>query len=194
MVSVVQNAWAAAKRRANVILVVDTSGSMNGDKLTGVQAALRTFLAQIPSDQERLGLVEFNSGVTNVIEMDTLAKNRGALDARDRRLASQRQHRVPGRRAHRVSAAPTDRRSGAHQRDCGDDRWPRERVGVTLQQLVDEVRTGNQKVPVIIFSVAYGNDADMKLLESLSTTSGGQVRAGTPETIRDLYKILSSYF
>jgi len=42
--------------------------------------------------------------------------------------------------------------------------------------------------------VAYGNDADMKLLESLSTTSGGQVRAGTPETIRDLYKILSSYF
>ena len=48
--------------------------------------------------------------------------------------------------------------------------------------------------PVIIFSVAYGNDADMRLLETLSTPSGGQVRAGTPETIRDLYKILSSYF
>ena len=34
----------------------------------------------------------------------------------------------------------------------------------------------------------------MKVLETLAQASGGQVRVGTPETIRELYKILSSYF
>ncbi len=194
VVSVVQNAWAAAKRRANVILVVDTSGSMKGEKLTNVQAALRTFLAQIPSDQEKLGLVEFNSTVTSIIEMDTLAKNRGALtreidglqangntaflDAV--RTAYRRLQQTGDPERINAVVAMTDGRENASR--------------VTLQQLADEVRTGNQKVPVIIFSVAYGSDADFKVLQTLAEASGGQARAGTPETIRELYKILSSYF
>ncbi len=65
---------------------------------------------------------------------------------------------------------------------------------VTLQQLTDEIRAGNRKLPVVIFAIAYGSDADYKVLEALAQASGGQVRAGTPETIKELYKILSSYF
>jgi hypothetical protein len=65
---------------------------------------------------------------------------------------------------------------------------------VTLQQLVNEIREGNKTVPVLVFCVAYGSDADYKVLQALADAGGGQVRAGAPETIRDLYKILSSYF
>jgi len=190
----VQNAWAAAKRRTNVILVVDTSGSMKGDKLTNMQAALRTFLAQIPSDQERIGLVEFNSTVTSIIELDTLAKNRGALtrevdglqangntaflDAV--RTAYRRLQQTGDPERINAIVAMTDGRENASR--------------VTLQQLADEMRASNQKTPIIVFSVAYGSDADMKVLDTLAKASGGQVRTGTPETIRELYKILSSYF
>jgi len=194
VVAVVQNAWAAAKRRTNVILVVDTSGSMKGDKLTNMQAALRTFLAQIPSDQERIGLVEFNSTVTSIIELDTLAKNRGALtrevdglqangntaflDAV--RTAYRRLQQTGDPERINAIVAMTDGRENASR--------------VTLQQLADEMRASNQKTPIIVFSVAYGSDADMKVLDTLAKASGGQVRSGTPETIRELYKILSSYF
>ncbi len=194
VVVVVQNAWAVTKRRANVMLVVDTSGSMRGEKLANMQIALRTFLTQIPSDQERIGLVEFNTTVTSIIELDTLAKNRGALlreidglqangntaflDAV--RTAYRRlQQSSDGERINAI-VAMTDGRENASV--------------ITLQQLVAEIRAGNQKTPVIIFSVAYGSDADMKILEALAEASGGQVRIGTPETIRELYKILSSYF
>lgn len=194
VVAVVQNAWAATKRRANVILVVDTSGSMRGDKLTNMQIALRTFLAQIPNDQERIGLVEFNSTVTSIIELDALAKNRGALTREIDSLQAngntafldavrtayrRLQQSSDGERINAI-VAMTDGRENASR--------------VTLQQLAAEVRAGNQKTPVIIFSVAYGSDADMKVLETLAEASGGQVRTGTPETIRELYKILSSYF
>ncbi|MGC8782430.1 MAG: VWA domain-containing protein, partial [Anaerolineae bacterium] len=194
VVAVVQNAWAAAKRRANVILVVDTSGSMRGEKLTNVQAALRTFLAQIPSDQERIGLVEFNSTIVNIIELDTLAQNRAALtreidglqangntaflDAV--RTAYRRLQQTGDTERINAIVAMTDGRENASR--------------VTLQQLTAEIRAGNQKLPIIIFAIAYGSDADYKLLENLAQASGGQVRAGTPETIKELYKILSSYF
>ena len=44
VLDVVREAWLANKRRTNVELVVDTSGSMEGDKIDNVQTALATFL------------------------------------------------------------------------------------------------------------------------------------------------------
>ena len=49
-------------------------------------------------------------------------------------------------------------------------------------------------VPVVIFCIGYGSDADVATLRSLAESSGGQYFAGDLDTIRRLYKILSSYF
>ena len=194
VVQVVQNVWALTKRKTNVFLVVDTSGSMNGDKLDNAQAALKTFLAQIPTDQERVGLVEFNSGVANIIELDTLGANRaeltGAVNSLEAggntalldavRTAYWRLQRQADPERINAIVAMTDGKENAS--------------AVAIGQLVDEIRQGNQQVPVIIFSIAYGSDADYNMLEALAEASGGQVKQGTTETIRELYKILSTYF
>lgn len=194
VVSVVQNVWALTKRKTNVFLVVDTSGSMRGDKLNNAQAALRTFLAQIPSDQERVGLVEFNSGVVNIIELDTLAHNRATLtrEIDDLRAngntalldavhtAYKRLQQTGDPERINAIVAMTDGRENAS--------------AISLRQLTSEIRVRNQDLPVVIFCVAYGQDADYDVLQNLADASGGQVREGTTETIRDLYKILSSYF
>ena len=58
-----------------------------------------------------------------------------------------------------------------------------------------EIQIGNQGgVPVVIFCIAYGGDADYDTLRAIAEASGGQVREGTEQTIRELYKLLSSYF
>ena len=49
---------------------------------------------------------------------------------------------------------------------------------ITLRQLVNEIQAGNQRVPVVIFCVAYGSDADYEMLQALADASGGQVRDG----------------
>lgn len=194
VVQVVQNVWALTKRKTNVFLVVDTSGSMDGDKLDGAKAALRTFLAQIPSDQERVGLVEFNTGVANIIELDLLANNRSilnnsvdSLDANGNTALLDGVRTAYGRLqqagdAERINAivAMTDGRENASM--------------VTLRQLEREIQSGNQNLPVVIFCIAYGRDADYDVLQAIAGASGGQVREGDEETIRELYKILSSYF
>jgi Ca-activated chloride channel family protein len=194
VVSVVRNAWALTKRKANVFLVADTSGSMEGEKLQNARAALRAFLSQVPSNQERVGLVEFNSDVVNVIELDTLANNRAALsreiDSLEAggntalldavRTAYLRLQRQADPERINAIVAMTDGKENAS--------------AISLQELASQIRQGNRDIPVVIFAVAYGRDADYDVLQTLAGASGGQVRAGTPETIRDLYKILSTYF
>ncbi len=194
VVQVVQNVWALTKRKTNVFLVVDTSGSMQGDKLGSAKVALRTFLAQIPSDQEKVGLVEFNTNVANIIELDLLSNNRAVLNsAVDGLTANGNTALLDGVRVaygrlqqnadpERINAivAMTDGRENASM--------------VSLRQLVGEIRANNSNLPVVIFCIAYGSDADYAVLQAIADASGGQVREGNEETIRDLYKILSSYF
>jgi len=66
---------------------------------------------------------------------------------------------------------------------------------VWLDDLVAAIEKGNEAgIPVVIFCVAYGSDADYVTLDALAEASNGQVRQGDLSTIRDLYKVLSTYF
>jgi len=63
----------------------------------------------------------------------------------------------------------------------------------SLGRLVSELEQ-NYPIQVVVFSIAYGDDADMDTLRWIAEPTGGQVRSGDPETILDLYRVLSTYF
>jgi hypothetical protein len=66
---------------------------------------------------------------------------------------------------------------------------------ISLGRLTGIMRDGNQSgVPVLVFAIAYGGDADYNTLRALADATGGQVYEGNLETIRQLYKVLSTYF
>jgi Ca-activated chloride channel family protein len=66
---------------------------------------------------------------------------------------------------------------------------------ISLGRLADYMERGNETGgPVLVFAVAYGENADYDTLRILADATGGQVHEGTLETIRQLYKILSTYF
>lgn len=195
VVEVVQNVWYYTKRKTNVYLVVDTSGSMAGKKLEAAQAALREFLGQIKGDQERVGLVEFSSQVNNIDPLDELGSNRQQLlNTIDRLEAGGDTALLDAIRAayvrlqqfndpERINAivAMTDGRENASH--------------IRLRELTQEIERGNREgVPVIIFCIAFGENADYEVMQAIAEASGGQVRQGDLETIRQLYRILSSYF
>ena len=195
VVEVVQNVWYYTKRLTNVFLVVDTSGSMRGEKLDAAKTALGAFLAQIKGSQERVGLVEFSGQVNNVIELEELGRTRDTLDSAIAalnangdtalldgvRTAYQRLQERGDKERINAIVAMTDGRENASS--------------VSLNTLVREIQRGNQTgVPVVIFCIAYGSDADYDTLRAVADASGGQVREGTEQTIRELYKLLSSYF
>jgi Ca-activated chloride channel family protein len=193
VIEVVRDVWWYTKRHTNVYLVVDTSGSMRGEKLDQAQVALHVFLDQIRGDVERVGLIEFSTGVSSLVSLDELGKNRAALELAIDQL------RAEG------DTALLDAVQVAHERlqDLGDTERINAVVVMTdgqennsatsLRRLIREL-SDDSGVPIVVFCIAYGYDADMDTLSEIAEPSGGQVYVGDLETIRDLYKILSTYF
>jgi len=195
VVDVVRNVWWYTKRHTNVYLVVDTSGSMSGEKLEAASEALSVFLSEIKGDLEQVGMVEFSTHVNNIIPLAKLQDNRSQLEATVEALYAEGDTALldavrsayvrlqQENDAERINAivAMTDGRENASR--------------LSLRQLAGEIEQGNSSgVQVVIFCIAYGSDADYEVLETLASASGGQVRTGDLETIRELYKILSTYF
>ncbi len=193
VIQVVRDAWWYTKRHTNVYLVVDTSGSMRGEKLAQAQLALHAFLDQIQGDMERVGLIQFATGVNTLVYLDELGNNRSALEALVDQLQAQGDTALLDGvyEAHRRLQAlgDTERINAIVVMTDGQEN----NSAISLRQLVRELSQDAQ-VPVVVFSIAYGADADMDTLREIAEPTGGQVRTGDLETIRDLYKILSTYF
>lgn len=191
----VRNVWWLIKRKTNVYLVVDTSGSMDGAKLSNVQEALTAFVEQIEGSEERVGLVEFWGDVEVLVPLGRMGDNRAALlQAIDGLQAGGDTAMLDGvTQAYKelILFNDTDRINAIVVMTDGQENASR----TTIWELTERLeRSKGSDLPVVVFAIAYGSDADYGALEELAEASGGQVREGTIETIRELYKILSTYF
>ena len=195
VVEIVRDVWWYTKRKTNVFLIADTSGSMNGEKLEAAREALNTYVDQIKGEEEGIGLVTFSSQVNDIIPVGPISRNRVAVLNDIQRMEA----------GGDTALLDAVRAAYVRLQDAGDSERINAIVAMTdgrennssiwLYDLVDEIEEGNRTgVPVVIFSVAYGEDADYDVLQALARAGGGQVRQGDPATIRDLYKVLSTYF
>ena len=196
VVEIVQSSWYLAKRPANIYLVADTSGSMGEqDKLTQAIDALSTFLDQVQGDRDRVGLIPFSNRVYNTIPLQDIGAQRAMLKTQVKSLKANGQ------------TALLDAVQFAY--DDLEKRNDRDRINaivvmtdgiensssIKLSQLTDRVKRGNASgVPVVIFCIGYGSDADWNVLNALADATGGFARRADPDTIQKLYKILSTYF
>ncbi|MBN1933014.1 MAG: VWA domain-containing protein [Anaerolineae bacterium] len=196
VIEVVRDVWWYTKRHTNVYLVVDVSGSMESNqKLANAQAALRIFMEQIQGDIERVGVVTFSSRASEVVPLDELKSNRAqinaAIDGLEANGDTALLDAVDLAYARLQALGDSERINAIVVMTDGLENNSRTTLGRLIKRVMDENQSG---VPVVIFCIGYGSDADVKVLTSLAESSGGQYYAGDLETIRRLYKILSSYF
>jgi Ca-activated chloride channel family protein len=192
----VRDAWWITKRNTNVYLVVDVSGSMGDEgKLINAQKALRVFMEQIVGDSERVGLIEFSTTAIEAVPLQELAQNRAQINATIDRLQAEGDTALLDAvdlGYQRLQALGDTERINALV-VMTDGRENHSRIG--LETMVERIKSGNQTgVPIIILAIGYGNDADEGTMRALAESSGGQYYAGDLDTIRRLYKILSTYF
>lgn len=195
VVQVVRDVWWHTKRHTNVVLVVDTSGSMEGEKIENVKEALSAFVEQIKGSEEAVALVEFYSSVDVLEPLNRLAVNReNLLRAIDGLVADGDTALLDAVFEAYVALqelADAERINAIVVMTDGRENYS----DISLSYLADYMRRGNETgVPVIVFAIAYGGDADYGTLRTLAEATGGQVYEGALETIRQLYKILSTYF
>lgn len=187
VVEIIRELWRLTKKPANIYLVVDVSGSMQGEKLYGAKDALLSFIDQIEGDRDRVALVSFSSDVHEIQRLGQLdrehfgASIRGLTagggtmlyDAVAHAFWKLKQQHDPQRI--NVIVAMTD---GQSQGDIG-----------YLELSVREA-----DFPVLIFTVAYGEDADLDVLKRIARMGDGQAYPSDPETIEKLYQLLSAFF
>ncbi len=195
VVEVVQNSWYYTKRPTNVYLVVDTSGSMaEGSKLARTQEALRAFVEQIKGQRDQVGLVDFADGVKGFTPLRTLDDNvradlLGQIDAMEATGGTALLDAVydttndllakADNEAINAIVVMTDGQENESSRSLDD-----------IQQLM----RSHPEQRLVIFTVAFGSDADEGLLTAIAEIGAGQLRRADETDIEELYRIISTYF
>ncbi|WP_322822156.1 VWA domain-containing protein [Chloroflexus sp.] len=187
----VKDSWKLNRKRADILLVVDTSGSMEGDKMTMVKAGIETFLIRI-LPEDRLGMITFDSQARLVAPMAPLSDNRIDLQ-----IAVQ-EMRASGRTA-LFDALDLARQTLEALPPAEDDRI---RAIVLLSDgadnasraTIEQIRSQFDESGISIFPVAYGSDADREVLEAIAEFSRTIVVVGDTGDIAQIFENLSRYF
>ncbi|HNT75183.1 MAG TPA: substrate-binding domain-containing protein [Anaerolineae bacterium] len=194
VVAVVQNVWWYTKRPTNVFLVVDTSGSMQGNKIDLTKLALHAFIDQIRGDRDQLGLIAFSTGVSVLRSMQPLdeAGREDMHNAVNRMSAEGNTALIDGVwEAYRLLQAQGDTEAinAIVVMTDGQENNSAHRMSELKEQW-----GAAQGPSVVIFTIAFGSNADEDVLRTMAEIGGGQYRRADETDIEELYKIISTYF
>jgi Ca-activated chloride channel family protein len=198
VIAAVQRTWRKDRKPANILIVLDTSGSMaKGRRLPNAKRGIRAFLNEIPP-QDRVGLMRFSSAPRTVVSL-----RRFSTDSRTNLIEAIRGLRADGATATYDAAARAVERvtTGGSGNDIkavvlltdGNDTRSR----LKYQDLLSGLRQqGKAPDHVRLYTVAYGPDARSasKKLARLAQTTGGNAYVGTENNIADIYREISSFF
>ncbi len=201
VVEQVLSSWEGQRRKVDVMLILDRSGSMNDpiggtSKIVAAQQGLVEFTSLL-GDLDGLGLTTFSDDITVLTNVSTLGPKRqqvlslingitasgntrlfDTIDQSYKALASQPSNHI------KVIVVLTDGMDDASQ--------------LSRQQLLQDVsaRGVDAGASIKVFTIAYGNstDVDTSTLTQIANASGGKEYPGTPQNIRQVYLDISQFF
>jgi Ca-activated chloride channel family protein len=194
VIEVVRNVWYYTKRPTNVYLVVDTSGSMDGTKIATTRDALTAFVQQIQGDRDRLGVVEFAGDIKNFLPLRVMGEgNRRdtltVIDAMEATGGTALTDAVYAAANDLIAQGDTGAINAIVVMTDGQENESYYR----LRDLELLLESAGDNRPVI-FTVAFGSDADEQLLEEMARIGQGQFRRADETDIEELYRLISTYF
>ncbi len=196
VIAAIQQSWSLVKKQADIMIVMDTSGSMQTDDKIGqaVEAAL-AFLEGMESTN-RVGLMLFDDEIDYRVELENYESAQNQLYSNIRGLRADGGTELYGALLEAVnimSDEPDEERIRAvillsDGADTGDS-------GTTLNQVTRAIEASRDSLnPVIVIPIAYGEDADINTLSAIARASQTRVQSGDASTITNLLDIIGSYF
>jgi Ca-activated chloride channel family protein len=197
VLAAIKKAWRRDRKPANILLVLDTSGSMNEEgRLQRAKAGLDVFFRNV-EPQDAVGLTIFSDKIQPLIAPAPLSKNRDALKSRVRDLIADGgtalyDATVSSFDAVRAQKA-TDRINAVVLLTDGEDTDSQINVDDVVQHLQSQGDSPNR---VRVFTIAYssGATASRGQLKRISAASGGLDYEGKTENIESVYRSISSFF
>ncbi|HWL36356.1 MAG TPA: substrate-binding and VWA domain-containing protein [Frankiaceae bacterium] len=209
VLDLVQKSWESLRKRARVLQVIDVSGSMGepvGDagksKLDlAKEAAIRALSQYAPDDE--VGLWTFSSNVQGRPAPYQELVPIGRVKDNIRTLTERIQGLVPNGG---TALYATTRASVQHVRDSFDPQRINAVVFLTdgkneyppdtnLDRLLEDLRSEDESVAVRVFTIGYGDDADLPTLRRIAEASrGAAYDASDPASIDKVFTNVISNF
>jgi Ca-activated chloride channel family protein len=200
-----QQTWQATKKPADIVVLVDTSGSMAADsKMEQARLALRRFV-DLLSDNDRLQITTFSRDITTHSPLSPLGEKRSEVEAlidalqpdgptplHDATMQVYEDLKTSGSadhiRAIVVLTDGRDERIGEHNEILPGSTH-------TLEEMINAIQIGDEGGKAIkLFTIAYGADADRETLQRMARMTGGEAFDSGPDTIRHIYEQIAIFF
>ncbi len=191
----VDDLWRDVKKPVDLVIVIDTSGSMSGDKISSARSSLANFITKL-DDRDRLQVIIFNSEITSLGELTELSQSRDSMARRVSGLVEGGGTRL----FDAVQFAYDDLQQKGNPEHIramvvlsdGMDTESTQTLENTLSVLNSGSEEGGNSIK--LFTISYGDDADQETLSSLSDITGASMFKADPKTIDEIYKEIATFF
>jgi Ca-activated chloride channel homolog len=185
--------WRKTKKPADVVLVFDKSGSMDGQPLEQAKTGAIAFLHTL-DERDQVSLMFFDSKVYPAFGPVEVGKHMADLESRINGVSASGETALYAatKAAYDILAARS--KSSSHRiraavvmTDGNDSQG-----NVSLDDVVKRI-SGEQR-SATIFTIAYGKSASGDVLKQLASAGGGSYSEGNVSSIVQVFRDLASFF
>ena len=193
----VKDVFHLTKKKATIVIVLDTSGSMEGEKIKTAVEATAGFLKRLEKDDE-VYVLPFNE---NVRELDPGGRAGDVAERLDDSVLGL--YAEGGTALYDAVCAAVDKVAelrAAHEA-AGEKRLYGIVVlsdgqdtasAMTENDMFGCLPSGEDVEGVKVFTIAYGEDADTDVLQRIANRTNGKTFSGDPDTIERVYTAISA--
>ncbi len=193
----VKTLWYQNKKHAHVVLVLDTSGSMNADnKMTNArEGALQ--LLNLLGDADEFSLLPFSSEARWATQAAKVGEQREALRQQISALFASGGTMLYDATSvaydylANIPATELDKISAIVVLSDGDDSGSKT---INLEQLKKKITFESEGHAIRVFTIGYGEGANRAILGGLADASQAKFYTGKPENIREVFMEISTFF
>jgi Ca-activated chloride channel family protein len=195
VINSVLQVWKQDKKNADVVLVLDTSGSMNEDqKIQNAREGAKQLVSML-DDSDTFSLLPFSTHMNWAFQDLPVKTERqraaqtvsglfadGGTALYDSIDAAYKHLLDKGTKSDNIRAVVvlTD----------GADTESQEK----LEDLLQHIQQNSEQRPISIFSIAYGKDARRDVLKKISESTQARMYEGTPRNIVEVFREISTFF
>lgn len=203
VINAIENSWNQQRRKVDVMLIIDHSGSMNDPvggttKISGARQGLAEFVGLL-GDLDNLGLTQFSDQEQVLTPMSPLGPKRQQILNAIHAIAAGGNTRLfdtISDQFRSLQAFPSKHIKAIVVLTDGVD----DASTTTIEQLLQQITPGgtNAGEGIKVFTIAYGDiqgsGVDVKDLQTIASATGAQEYAGTPQNIKQVYLDISKFF